>query len=140
MSDRKYRQRGYMDDDRADRPRARRPAERRGPPSGPRGRGLGKPTATVFRCARCGQRQTAPEVPVGAVCPHCGSDLHTCTNCAHFDPAAANECRQPITDYVASKAKGNPCQHFAPKAAQEFAADRDRPLEGKAAFEALFKR
>jgi len=140
MSERKYSQRGYMEDDRADRRERRKPGPRRGGAPGPRGRGLGKPTATVFRCAVCGDRQSGREVAVDAVCGKCRADLHTCTHCTHFDPSVSNECRQPIRDYVSSKAKRNQCELYTPRATQEFAADRrDRPSEGKAAFDALFK-
>ncbi|MCP4655327.1 MAG: hypothetical protein GY856_07905 [bacterium] len=142
MSERKYSQRGYMADDPDDRRERRKPGPpRRDGAVGPRGRGLGKPTATVFRCAVCGDRQSGMEVAPEAVCGKCGTDLHTCTHCAHFDPGVRNECRQPIRDYVSAKAKRNHCEHMTPRATQEFAADRDRPRPsgGKAAFDALFK-
>ncbi len=142
----KYKQRGYMDDYGSERGAGhsggggqRPPGER---PSGPRGRGLGKPTLTVFRCAVCGHRQSFGEVALAATCEKCGKDLHTCTHCRHFDTATANECRQPVSEYVSSKAKRNSCELFAAKATQEFAADRDQPAvrssKGKAAFDALF--
>lgn len=110
---------------------------------GPRGRGLGAPTKTVFRCAACGQalppllEAIAPE----ATCPSCGTDLHTCTHCRHFDTSAPFECRRPIPQRMASKSKRNGCDLFEPKVAQEFEADKDRldPDDARAAFDALFK-
>lgn len=138
MSEQKYRQRGYMDSDR-DSPRERRPAAPRPERDpGPRGRGLGKPTATVFRCAVCGFSQSAA-ITAAAVCGKCGADLHTCTHCAHFDTSAPNECRQPVVDYVSAKAKRNRCELFEPKAAQEFSKEPGPSSSGKAAFDALFK-
>jgi hypothetical protein len=137
MSDRKYRQRGYQDDDRgASRERRPTPPVERDP--GPRGRGLGKPTASVFRCAVCGLSQSSA-IAAESVCGKCGADLHTCTHCAHFDTSAPNECRRPVTQYVPSKAKRNRCELFAPKAVQEFARDAESPSSAKAAFDALFK-
>ena len=97
MSDRKYRHRGYMDNDRDD--RERQPSRRideRGRPTvdgAPRGRGVGTPTAVAFKCARCGSEirdlSVEPETPCPSCgkryvqsttrairkCPHCGIDI-----------------------------------------------------------------
>lgn len=139
MSEQKYRQRGYKDDDwnqsHERRPAANAPRER---PLRPGGRGLGKPTATVFRCAVCGHQQSAL-IELASTCGKCGTDLHTCTHCAYFDTSAPNQCRKPGVEYVASKAKRNQCGEFEAKATQEFAKEQAAPLSGRAAFDALFK-
>ena len=141
MSDRKYGHRGYQDDDRDDRPRGpRRPAGERRP--GPRGRGFGAPTATVFRCAVCGQKQReGTSIGVDSTCWKCAADLHTCTHCRHFDPSAPGQCRARAPEVVAAKAKSNACELFAAKETQEIAEDLggDSPSGAKAAFDALFK-
>ncbi len=138
----KYRQRGYQDDDRGDeRQRSkgpRRPVDSREKPLGPRGRGLGKPTATVFRCAVCGQDQSVG-VDFDSTCSKCAADLHTCTHCAYFDTSAPSECRKGVTFYVSNKAKRNECELYAPKAAQELAREPESPRSAKSAFDALFK-
>jgi len=78
------------------------------------------------------------------VCPRCGSDVHTCTNCAHFDGSRPNECRKPVPERIESKSKRNDCQLFSPAVAQEFATearDGGRPAaDPRAAFDALFKK
>lgn len=138
MSDRKYRQRGYQDSgsERSERG-PRRPRSDR--PSGPRTRGLGKPTSTVFRCAVCGEKQLASSgVELDSTCWKCGADLHTCTHCRYFDSSAPRECRQPVKDYVSSKAKRNSCELFEAKEAQEH-GQNESPSDAKAAFDALFK-
>ena len=149
MSDRKYGHRGYLDDDRGERRGPRRPRGERRP--GPRRRGLGKPTATVFRCAVCGENQQPGSthlqpsgggaIGLDAKCWKCGAALHTCTHCRHFDTSAPGECRASAPDYVASKAKPNTCELFEAKSTQEFAEDLggDTPSDAKAAFDALFK-
>ncbi len=135
---RKYGQKGYQED--YDRPRGERPKAPRERPEGPRGRGLGAPTATVFRCARCGAKgDPIDPANVLATCRQCGSDLHTCSNCLHFDTSARFECRQPISVRVASKTKRNECSFFAPKTVQEFGSESSRPDDPRAAFDALFK-
>lgn len=139
MSDRKYRQSGYKDDGAvggSERSHPRRPAR-----EGPRGRGLGAPTKSVLKCARCGAHVDSVPSPEDA-CRDCGSDLHTCTNCRHFDSSAPNECRQAIEVRVAAKAKENDCDLFAPKLVQEFAGDSapgGTKRDAKAAFDDLFK-
>ncbi len=146
MSERKYRQRGYQDSDRERSPSGprRAPGERPAGPtgSGPRGRGLGKPTATVFRCAACGQKQLDDvRVEQDTTCRKCGADLHTCTHCRHFDPSAPAECRKPVTRRVAAKARRNDCRLFEVRATREFASPSgaDSPADARAAFDALFK-
>ncbi len=143
MSDRKYGHRGYMDSDRDDdrgRQGPRRPRGER--PEGPRGRGLGKPTATVFRCAVCGEKQLAgTQIGLESQCFKCSADLHTCTHCKYFDTMAPGQCRERPPQLVSAKAKRNDCELFLPKATQEFAADAgpDTPSDARAAFDALFK-
>jgi hypothetical protein len=153
MPDRKYRQRGYMDEEPRDgqrrdepRPSEERPRER---PEGPRGRGLGAPTATVFRCRMCGTRQRlAGAVAFDATCSSCGNDLHTCSNCVHFDTSKPNECRKPALQRITNKTKRNACELFTSNTVQEFASDRPttNAADGtvvsspRAAFDALFKK
>ncbi len=134
----KYRQQGYQDDRRNERSSRSAP---RTPREGPRGRGLGKPTATRFKCSRCGEKVLdLQEVALDATCASCGSDLHSCTNCTYFDSSAPNECRQPIEERIAIKSKRNTCDLFAPKTVQEFESDSSgvAPSDAKAAFDDLF--
>ena len=127
-----------MDDDGRDEAH-RRPAGPKPRREGPRGRGLGAPTAELFRCATCG-RQAADPGPgeTAAACSSCGADLHTCTNCRHFDSSAPMECRQPVPQRIGAKAKGNECELFEAKVTKEFGSDSGRPDDPRAAFDALF--
>lgn len=139
MSDRKYRQRGYQDTDRPAAPTRTPPRGGGDEPPKPRGRGLGMPTATVFRCASCGRAATPPGNP-DARCPACGAALHSCTNCVSFDSGAPRECRQPVAERIARKSDVNRCELFAPRLAQEFEREERRaPDDPRAAFDALFK-
>ena len=123
------------------------PREKRSPrPSGPRersekprGRGLGAPTKTVFKCNRCGQSLSVGEaMAFDATCESCGEDIHTCTNCSSFDTSARFECREEIPEPVKSKAKRNQCELFSPKTTQVFDTDKPSPDDAKAAFDSLF--
>lgn len=136
---RKYRQRGYREDDEGDRsregPRGPRPER-----EGPRGRGLGRPTGEAFRCARCGGRLTVPAAGIAreGTCPSCGADLHACVQCAWFDTSATFECRQTIPVRIAAKSRRNECGLFAPKLVSEHRSEEPRPDDVRAAFDDLF--
>ncbi len=72
-----------------------------------------------MRCAACGQ-----EVPLASgervgfrdECSACRADLHACRQCAHHDPGAYNECREPGTERVADRERANRCDWFTPRA------------------------
>jgi len=145
MSDeRKYRHRGYQDSGDRDQPSrgSQPPREKK---EGPRGRGLGAPTETVFRCAACGDKKVVTEeaLPFDATCTKCGADLHTCSNCVNFDTSVHWECRKhaEIPARVAKKRDRNECLLFTPRATQEFGQESGKPTPGgaRAAFDALFK-
>ncbi len=145
MSERKYRHRGYQDGGSFEGRESRRERPREGPserPQGPRGRGLGAPTATVFRCRACGAKvPLVSELALQASCRTCGADLRCCANCLHFDTAAANECRKPVAVRIANKVRNNTCPEFTPRTVQEFAAETPaRGHDPRAAFDALFKK
>jgi hypothetical protein len=114
---------------------------------GPRGRGLGAPTDTVFRCNKCGEKRAiADPVEPDTVCKKCGADLHTCSNCINFDTSARWECRkfEAIPARILKKSTHNECTLFDPKTVQEFSRDGGKPASGgaggaRAAFDALFK-
>lgn len=121
--DRKYRQRGYQDDERNRAPRgpaAKKPPQERAPgrqlqdASGPKTPNL-MASHEVFRCARCGNRLG---LPVGLLdsCSRCGVDLHSCIQCVSFDTSARWECtQQALTARVSPKDARNSCALFSPR-------------------------
>lgn len=158
-SDRKYKQRGYMESDRPsygdgqgreDRPRQpgpRLPLD----VTGPR---LPRMVQTVVasRCYNC-----AMTLPAGtdfkANCPKCMAALHCCKQCAHFEPSTRFQCLKPIPARIAYKDRANECELFSPRvtvareattAAPAVAAVRvpepRSPNDARAAFDSLFKK
>jgi len=124
-----------MEEEPRERSRSRAPQPRQ---DGPRGRGLGAPTAEAFKCARCGAEASfESEVDVHADCRSCGDALHSCVNCRHFDTSARNECRAGIEERVVGKSRGNTCTKFEPKIVQGFESDSD-DSDPKKAFDELF--
>ncbi len=50
------------------------------------------------------------------LCSGCGRELKICKNCAHYDPSAHHECREPQAEFVQDKERANFCDYFAPRA------------------------
>ena len=137
MSDRKYRQRGYMDEnrEREQRPKAPpKPSEREGPRS-PRMMAFG----TKVKCDGCGSTVQA-NIAIDTSCPKCNADLHTCRQCTSFDPGARFECRKPITARIANKGARNECELFAARTVVERETSSGKPTDAKQAFANLFKK
>jgi hypothetical protein len=142
MSDRKYRQRGYQDDDRDRRPPDRPkgpggPAPRGDRPEGPRTPNL-MPTRQVVRCAKCGTEIATPYASEGR-CPKCGADMHTCAQCTYFDPGARFQCMQPISERIAPKDARNTCQLWEPRRTVERETHSVSVSSARQAFDDLFK-
>lgn len=159
MSDRKYRQRGYQDDDRDRQPRTshspegKRPEREPGAPAGARrisSEGARNPRMmgyrSVARCARCGTF-VDPEVLSKSTCSKCHQDLHACAQCLYFDSGARFECTQTIPARISPKDVANACQLFEPRTSWErettaSASVSHNPAEpsgARKAFDDLFK-
>jgi len=110
LSDRKYRQQGYQDSARErEKTSARKPARK--DTFGPRPLQMAA-THAVSRCAQCGALLSVVSEPPGQ-CPKCGFELHSCKQCAHFDPSRRFECMQPVPKRVAKKDQRNECSFFS---------------------------
>jgi hypothetical protein len=92
-----------------------------------------------MRCSACGaevELASGERVGFRDSC-RCGADLHTCRNCAHHDPSAYNECREPNAERVSDRERANRCDYFAPGAAGQ---PGERPPPARAALDSLFKK
>ncbi len=133
MSDRKYRQHGYQDDDR-DRSRSRsdgppggdrRPEREPGAPAGTRrmsSEGAKNPRMmgyrSVAKCARCGTPVDA-EILSLSKCEKCQTALHACIQCVHMDPSARFECSETVPARITPKDAPNECSLFTARASWE---------------------
>ena len=139
MSDRKYRQQGYQD---TGGERAKSAPERpaRKDTFGPRP--LKMPaTHAVSRCAQCGTLLTLVSEPLGQ-CSKCGFELHSCKQCAHFDPSSRFECTQPIAERIPKKDARNDCRFYSISVRvekQTSTGAASRPSDARKAFDDLFK-
>jgi|SRR5437016_2418855 len=137
MSDRKYRQRGYQENDRSHEQRPKpqsKPREREGPRS-PRMMAFGE----KVKCSSCGATVEA-RISTDSCCPKCKADLHSCRQCTSFDPAARFECRKPITARIVNKGARNDCELFAARTVVERETSSGKPTDAKQAFANLFKK
>jgi hypothetical protein len=88
-------------------------------------------------------------------CPKCGSELHCCKQCSHFEPSTRFQCVKPIPARIPYKDKANECELFTAKvtvmrdsASQASAAPASvvqpdsvrTPNDARAAFDSLFKK
>ena len=129
MSDRKYRQRGYQDENKPRGPKGPAPPRPPKPDRAP-GRQLqdaaGPKTPNlmaaheVCRCARCGNLLALPLTDLSQ-CGKCGVDLHSCVQCESFDTSARWECTQSdkLPARVAPKDARNSCPLFSPRTTVE---------------------
>ena len=149
MSDRKYRQRGYQDDDRPGRGESHKPAEKK--EYAPRGQPPLAPKTfnmpgfrEVVKCARCGNELTvAAAWSADGACARCGADLHSCAQCANFDSSAAFECQKQIPARVSPKDARNTCTFYEPRTTVERETKSSTSGTGapsaRKAFDDLFK-
>ena len=143
MSDRKYRQRGYMDNDREpqrskpqSKPQAQsKPLDREGPRS-PKMMAFGE----TVKCASCGAKAPT-SINLASSCSNCKADLHTCRQCTYFDPSARFECsKTTITARIVNKNARNMCELFVPRTVVERQTSSGAPTDARQAFAKLFKK
>jgi len=140
MSDRKYRQHGYMDRNQPTREKQEAPPRPKDNLGGPRQLQMpGK--RSVSRCAQCGTVLPVGTEPTGP-CPKCGAALHSCKQCTYFDPGSRFECQEAITERVARKDAANTCTFYAMKVAveRETSSGAVPVNDARKAFENLFKK
>ncbi len=158
--DRKYKQNGYQqsDRDRSDHPRtdsSPRPPKQPIDITGPRLPRLVQATA-ASRCHACAT-PLLPGTDFRGTCPKCKADLHSCKQCAHFEPSTRFQCLKPVPERIAVKDKANECELFSPRVtvARDSVAsgpspssngNRDsngnprNPTDARAMFDNLFKK
>jgi len=140
MSDRKYRQRGYMDSDReSQRPKPQskpqsKPPDREGPRS-PRMMAFGE----TVKCTACGAKAPT-SIKLDSTCSNCNADLHSCRQCNYFDPGAHFECSKSIPARIVNKNARNKCELFAARTVVERQTSSGAPTDARSAFAKLFKK
>lgn len=93
-----------------------------------------------FACGATVELATGERVGFRDTCSACAADLHCCRNCAHHDPAAYNECREPNAERVSDRERANRCDYFAPAAGAGGGARSGAADQSRSALEALFQK
>lgn len=94
-----------------------------------------------MHCSACGRElvlRAGQRVGFREACA-CGADLHVCRNCAHHDPSAYNECREPSAERVGDRERANRCDYFSPREGPAGASGSQGGAD-RAALENLFKK
>jgi NAD-dependent SIR2 family protein deacetylase len=142
----KYRQHGYQDRDREQRPRKESGEKPASAPAkkdysfGPKVVNL-PGTRAVSRCTQCGT--VLQGMPPSEICPKCGFALHSCKQCAYFDPGSRFECMQPVPKRIEKKDVRNDCTFYELRVSREKETSTPaslRPTDARQAFENLFKK
>ena len=104
----------------------------------------------MWRCHYCRSALSLEVQRKNRLCPNCGSDIHACKNCVHYDEELSSKCREPQSPWIRDRAAQNHCPFFeflltpespdssanAPSASNDPGSEAERAKE---AFRALFR-
>jgi hypothetical protein len=95
--------------------------------------------AEIWACWKCGGELVDILLPLArlAECPHCRAQLHVCRMCVFYDPAAGQQCREPVADSVTDKQRANFCGYFKIKP-NAYSVQSDQTATARAQADALF--
>ena len=67
-----------------------------------------------MKCWKCKREiaEAPAKIAFRAMCPECGIDLHTCTNCRYYAPGKPNDCEVPGTEFIRDREAANFCEEF----------------------------
>lgn len=94
----------------------------------------------MWNCHYCRSALSASELEKNRMCPKCGSDLHSCKNCSHFD-SQRNQCLETESPWIADRTAENSCDFFEMRESRgQSTVDVNAEAEkAKEAFRALFR-
>lgn len=93
-----------------------------------------------MRCHACGFEvaiASGDRVGFHDSCEGCRRDLHTCLNCAFYDPDAYNQCHETNAERVSDRERGNRCEYFSPGSR---AGGEEKAGAARDALDSLFKK
>jgi predicted RNA-binding Zn-ribbon protein involved in translation (DUF1610 family) len=100
----------------------------------------------MWRCHYCRLSLSVDTQLKHQACPGCGSDIHSCKNCTHYDESTSDKCREPNSPWVSDRNTANECPFFEFRATAEnqpATASQDKANteaeKAKEAFRALFR-
>lgn len=91
----------------------------------------------MWRCHYCRLSLSVDTQHKHRSCPGCGSDLHSCKNCSHYDETVSHQCREPNSEWLSDRTGENTCPFFEFRATSE--SGNNEAEKAKEAFRALFR-
>jgi len=92
-----------------------------------------------MKCYKCGAVWNGFGKPrARQVCEGCGSYLHICLNCHHFDRKISNSCKLSTTTFIRSRDSLNYCEEFSMVNSQLMAVEA-RVERAKSNWDSLWK-
>jgi len=73
------------------------------------------------------------------ICPKCHRDVRCCLNCALYDAAASNQCREPRSEAIRERDASNFCDFFACKDTEVSTGHENTVKKARDEWEKLFK-
>lgn len=91
-------------------------------------------------CWKCGAGLDDIPLPLSryAECPGCATELHVCRMCRFYDQSVANQCREPVAEFVRDKTRANFCGYLEPTARAYRPDDGSAATQAGQSLEALF--
>ena len=97
----------------------------------------------MWHCYYCRSPLSIEVQKKNRLCPNCGSDLHSCKNCHHYDDKLTSKCKEPNSEWVSDRTTQNNCTFFEFLKIGEIPVDSldavSEAEKAKKAFQALFR-
>src|SRR5688500_15472385 len=99
----------------------------------------------MWQCHYCRSPLSLEVQRKNRLCPNCGSDIHCCKNCIHYDESLSAKCREPNSPWIRDRGAQNNCSFFEHRPADKAHAATSSPEvtseaeKAKEAFCALFR-
>ena len=97
----------------------------------------------MWHCYYCRSPLSIEVQKKNRLCPNCGSDLHSCKNCHHYDDNLTSKCKEPNSEWVSDRTTQNSCTFFEFLKIGEIPVDSldaiSEAEKAKKAFQALFR-
>jgi hypothetical protein len=94
-----------------------------------------------MNCFFCGREiEVRERVGFRDSCPGCDRPVHACRNCAFYDTAYNNQCRETQAERVVDKERANFCEYFAPGNRRATAPGASAKAALASKLEELFKK
>jgi len=98
---------------------------------------------SMWHCYYCRTALSLEVQKKNRLCPSCGSDIHCCRNCQHYDENLASKCKESNSEWVADRSSQNTCTYFEFTYASQVPTDSREVLSeaerAKKAFQDLFR-